>query len=249
MSTRAAGIGEVRPARRAGLTVELLDGFRACAGVQELALPLSAQRVLVFLGIHDRPLLRVHVASSLWLDCTEERALASMRTALWRLPATGLVEATATHVGIGRGVALDVRRQQEAIARVSAGGALERRDVEELARAGDLMPDWYDDWLIMRREQLRQERLQALEHACERLVDLGRFGEATCAGLAAARAEPLRESAHRALIRLHLARGNRSDALHQYELFARLLRSQLGLEPSPAMEALICQARPRVTVG
>jgi DNA-binding SARP family transcriptional activator len=48
----------------------------------------------------------------------------------------------------------------------------------------------------------------------------------------------LRESAHRALIRVHLAEGNRFEAQRQYDLCRRLLRDRLDIEPSPQLEAL-----------
>ena len=48
-------------------------------------LPLSAQRVLAFMGLRRGPLSRLYVAGQLWLDSTEERASASLRSALWRL--------------------------------------------------------------------------------------------------------------------------------------------------------------------
>ena len=47
--------------------------------------------------------------------------------------------------------------------------------------------------------------------------------------------EPLRESAHRALVRIHLAAGNAVEALRQYDLCCRLLRDQLGVEPTQQM--------------
>ena len=53
------------------------------------------------------------------------------------------------------------------------------------------------------------------------------------------RGEPLRESAHRALIRVHLAEGNAGEALRQYDLYAGMLWRQLGLGPSPLIEELV----------
>jgi DNA-binding SARP family transcriptional activator len=52
-------------------------------------------------------------------------------------------------------------------------------------------------------------------------------------------AEPLRESAHRALIGAHLAEGNPGEALRQYQLFRGLLGRELGIEPSPRIRALL----------
>ena len=51
--------------------------------------------------------------------------------------------------------------------------------------------------------------------------------------------EPLRESAHRAVILVHLSEGNRSEALRQYEFCRRLLKEQLALEPSIQLERLL----------
>jgi DNA-binding SARP family transcriptional activator len=107
-----------------------------------------------------------------------------------------------------------------------------------LAR-GEILPDWYDDWLVIERERFRQLRVHALERLCDRLTAAGRFAEAVDAGLAAVESEPLRESAHRALIRTHLAEGNACEALRQYRAFRELLRRELGLRPSELMEALV----------
>jgi DNA-binding SARP family transcriptional activator len=67
----------------------------------------------------------------------------------------------------------------------------------------------------------------------------GRFGEAVQAGLAAVKAEPLRESAQRSLIRAHLAEGNLGEALRQYHSFRRLLLEELGVGPSAELEDLV----------
>ena len=65
------------------------------------------------------------------------------------------------------------------------------------------------------------------------------------AGLAAISGEPLRESAHRVLIEAHLAEGNASEALRQYETYRRLLDEELGLAPSPRMRALVASLHER----
>jgi DNA-binding SARP family transcriptional activator len=62
------------------------------------------------------------------------------------------------------------------------------------------------------------------------------------AGLAAVRADPLRESAHRVLIEAHLLEGNRCEALRQFRAYEALMRAQLGLAPSATIVALIERA-------
>ena len=67
----------------------------------------------------------------------------------------------------------------------------------------------------------------------------GRYPAALAVGLAAVQSEPLRESAHRRVIEVHLSEGNHAEALRQYQTFRRLLADELGLPPSPAMRALV----------
>jgi DNA-binding SARP family transcriptional activator len=221
--------------------LDVLDGLCVHAGGCEVELPPSAARVLAYLAVAERPVHRVTVASMLWLDCEEGRALASLRTALWRLGsvASGLVEASATRLRLAPDAVVDLREMRAAIERIRAAEIPERADIDRLDHSGDLLADHYDDWIVMRREQLRQERLLALELACTRLTRAARYEDAAAAGLAAVVAEPLRESSHRVLVALHLRAGNPGEALRQYDLFVALLHRALDLEPSDAIRALV----------
>jgi DNA-binding SARP family transcriptional activator len=222
------------------LTLGLLRGFELVDHDRQgqVHLPLSAQRVLAFLALHDRPLQRMYVAGSLWLDVSQACANASLRTAIWRLrrPNRRLVDATPTHVAISRTVHVDVHQAKVAAEVVLEGGSLlTDESAATLCRAGEILPDWYEDWVLIEREHFRQLRLHALEVLCEELTADGRFADAIIAGLAAVEGEPLRESAHRALIKAHISEGNPGEALRQYAYFHRLLSEQLGLEPSKSM--------------
>jgi DNA-binding SARP family transcriptional activator len=222
--------------------VGLLQGFELSSKGELVSLPLSAQRVVAFLALHDRPVHRLYVAGTLWLNSTEAKANACLRTALWRLrtPECHVVEATSTHLELAKHVEVDVR-ETKAAAEQAIGHEVAPGDyaAATLYRAGELLPDWYEDWVLVEREHFRQLRLHALEALCADLTAAGRFGEAARAGLAAIKGEPLRESAHRVLIATYLAEGNPGEALRQYRLFRRLLAEQLGLEPSHLMVELM----------
>jgi len=224
------------------IQLRLLDSFAlTCAGC-ELAPPVPAQRLLAFLALQDHPMLRGYVAGMLWLDSSEEHAAGSLRSALWRVRRLGvsLVDTSGHRLALGATVAVDVRSAVAWAHRVLDKSAeLSEDDVAELWRPGELLPDWYEDWVAVERERLRALRAHALEALCARLRVAERYGEAAEAGLAAIRDEPLRESAHRALIAVHLAEGNRAAALHQYRAFTRLLREELGLHPSVRMQQLV----------
>jgi DNA-binding SARP family transcriptional activator len=107
----------------------------------------------------------------------------------------------------------------------------------------DLLPEWDEDWLRKGQEVFRERRLRALEAMTARLSDAGRHWQAVEAGLEAAVAEPLRESAQRALVKAYLADGNWGEALRQYRSFRDLLVAELGVEPSPEFLELITPLR------
>jgi DNA-binding SARP family transcriptional activator len=222
-------------------SVRLLRGFELRRGGEVVSLPMSAQRLAAFLALHDRPMHRMHVAGMLWIDSTEDQAYASLRTALWRLRRSGpaTVDATSTHLVLSASVPVDARDTAMRAQRVLHGGPPDGDDVVQLAGAGELLPDWYDDWVVIERERLRQLCAHALERISVDATAEGRFGEAAEAGLAAVSFEPLRESAHRVVIESHLAEGNASEAIRQYHLFQRLLESKLGLQPSARMRELM----------
>jgi DNA-binding SARP family transcriptional activator len=247
VAIRGIAAADGRTSRRPRLT--LLNAFTLSVAGEAVHLPLSAQRILVFVALHDHPVQRPYVACSLWLDSPEERAHANLRSALWRIHKRGvrLVNAVGNQLCLDREVLVDLR-EAEALARRIAdpGHEVSERDTWILSR--DLLPDWYEDWVVFERERYRQLRLHALELLCERLTEAGRLEEALQAGLAAVSAEPLRETAHRAVIRTHLAEGNASEAIRQFELCRRLLHEQLGVEPSERMHELIRNLRVPETV-
>jgi DNA-binding SARP family transcriptional activator len=202
---------------------------------------MSAQRVVAFVTLQRRPLLRRYVAGSLWLDASEERAHANLRSALWRLNRCGVepVAADDQQLRLADGVKVDFYEAEAAARRALVGPPEEVVDIDPSGLAGDLLPDWYEDWALLERERHRQVRMLALDTVSERLLEAGRLSEALAAGLAAVAGDPLRESGHRAVVRAYLAGGNTGEAIRQYRFCRRLLADQLSLEPSEQMQELI----------
>lgn len=217
----------------------LLDGFELRDRTGLLAIPVSAQRVLAFVALHDEPVLRRYVACKLWVESNEEHATSSLRSSLWRIRNAGCdaVEVVGSRIRLARDVFVDVR-DTTGWCRTMLDDEL-CVDVDAADRhipRGELLPDWYDDWVLFERERLRELRASALEALCERLIRRGSLVEAMRIAQEVVKLEPLRESAHRQLIRIHLAGGNQSEALRAYELFSGRLRAELGLRPSAQME-------------
>ena len=226
----------------ASVRLNLLEGFELAGDGEPISLPFSAQRVLALLALQERPHLRLHVAMVLWPDTPEREASASLRSALWRLrqPAHTTVQVTRSRLRIAIDVSVDVWEMYAATqTALDPAATVDRATLETIAWRGELLPGWYDDWVVTERERLRQLRLHALEGMAEQLVQRGAYALAVEAGIAAVAEEPLRESAHRALIRAHLAEGNVAEAVRQYRDFHQLLQCELGVAPSSKMEELL----------
>ncbi|MGY1810518.1 BTAD domain-containing putative transcriptional regulator [Blastococcus sp. SYSU D00669] len=234
----------------ADLRVTLLDGFSlegsgsSCRSLRD-ELPRAVQRLVAHLCLSVRP-PRAAVAGQLWPDVPEEQAHGSLRSALWRLQKVvpGLVQVSPRSLALADGVQVDVRELGEWARRLrDPRCAPDDVAVPDAGLRGELLPGWYDDWVLLERERLRQLRMHALELAAERLTAGGRYGEALEAAYAAVRAEPLRESAHRTVVRVHLAEGNVAEALRAFDSFRALLADELGVQPSDHMALLLAGVR------
>lgn len=216
------------------------------AGVAALLAP-EAQRLLGFMALQDRPVSRATVAWTLWPEASEMHAYASLRSALARLSpaAHDALVVTGTTLALASHIRLDLR-DARALARAILDGradAIAPRGVTPALRvlSAECLPGWYEDWAVIESEEWRQLRLHALDALTAQLTDRGRFADAMAAALASVRAEPLRESACAALIRVHLAEGNQSEAIRTFSAFAALMAGELGIEPTPALFALVPQ--------
>jgi DNA-binding SARP family transcriptional activator len=227
------------------MALNLLHAFSLTIRMEHVALSSGAQRLVAFLALNQQLMSRAYVAGALWPETTDARANANLRSALWRVQraCSGIVITSPQRLGLASEVVVDVQQAMTGAYRILDGtdscDEVLRADMLSLLST-DLLRDWYeDDWVLDHRERFHHLRLHALEAMCERFAAAGRYGEAVQAGLAAVRAEPLRESAHRALVKVHLSEGNWVEATRQYDSCCSLLRNELGLGPSPAMQALL----------
>jgi len=238
---RTAAVGRQE---RSIVRLRLLDAFSLEVDGSSVDLPHGTQRVLAFLGLRPHALGRTFVAGTLWVDATDDRAAGNLRSALWRLRHRGgsiIVSAHGT-LCLDPAVWVDVREASE-IARRWLGGGVAPSDASGsgLLQA-ELLPDWYDEWVVLERERFRQLRLHALEAMAERLIEIGQLGDALLAALAATADDPLRESAQRALIKVHLAEGNTAEAVRQLRRCELLFERELGMRPSQQLTELVREA-------
>jgi DNA-binding SARP family transcriptional activator len=227
------------------LLVRLLDGFGLDIGHHAVVLPVHAQRVLAFLALSrlfGTAQRRTALAERLWCEGSHERAQASRRTAIWRIRQAdgGLVDAGRQHVHLGKRVEVDVEQSLGQAQRLLAeDGNLAPTDATTAGLTADLSPDSEEDWLMVERERVHQVRIQALVALSRRLCVLGRFMPALDAAYTAIAAEPLHESAHAALVEVHLAEGNVTQARRHVDKYAELLWTEMRLRPSNALVARV----------
>lgn len=222
--------------------IQLLDGFHVDCDRTPVHVVPGAQRLLALLALHDGPVSRVVAAALLWPEATARRAASCLRSSLWRLgrPSTPLVAVVDDALTLQPQVEVDFRR-------ASAFAAAPGTDPGAVALLkADLLPGWTQPWVQTERDWWWQARLRALEVLSEMFRNRGDHHHAHQAALAAVQTDPLRESAHRTLVELHLADGNPAQAVRQYQSYRTRLRAELGLEPSRHIHELM---RPLLNSG
>ena len=213
--------------------LRLLGGFELFVGDRSIDLPPGGQRLIALLAMRRRPTLRTLVAGTLWLDGSDQRAAANLRSVLWRLNRNGasLFESDHGRLQLNPAMRVDLHEATTFARRLVSGAAPVEDEGGWRTLRADVLPDWYDDWLTEEREHFHQLRLHALEAVAGKLAAQGRYTEGLDAALAAVTAEPLRESAHRAVIGVHLAEGNAAQAVLQYRRCEHLFATELGIPP------------------
>jgi len=232
--------------------LSLLGGFGfSVDGQARVGIPFGSQRLLAFLALRHRMVTRIQVAGALWPESSDEHAGANLRSAVSRLEAQvrRALRVTTHDLGLAEGVFVDVHHGRELARRlIDPAATPAESDIGTSAVSAlsdDLLPGWYDDWAVIAAEDWHQLRLHALEAATARLTAAGRLAEAAHAALTAVRAEPFRETARAALIRVHLAGGHLSEAMEEFRRYRVLLLAELGLEPTGRLSHLLSDDEPQ----
>jgi DNA-binding SARP family transcriptional activator len=229
--------------------VRLLGGLTLTRGTQRVCVPPGSRRLLAYLALHPRGVDRRAAAGVLWPTVSDGRAAGNLRSALWRLSPVGCALLRPDHstLALADDVVVDLHAVERWATRVLGGGVVQADlGVDPGAIADlELLPGWYDDWVLVIRERLRLRILHALDALSVLLQQAGRPAEAVEAVHVAVLAEPLRESGQRALIQAHQAAGDWVAARRQYDAFRGMLRREVGVEPSPELTAAVTAPRPR----
>lgn len=186
---------------------------------------------LVLLG--SRP--RAFLSGLLWPESSEDQAAGNLRSCVWRIThdLPDLLGCSRDALLLNPGVQVDIDELAVRLEALENSADLQypRYFVETLLNA-ELLPGWYDDWVIHSQERIRQMRVSALESMAGRFLTAGNPTACISAAMAAVAIDPLRESANRLLIAGHLASGNPASAHRTYRAFVSRLDQELGITPS-----------------
>jgi predicted ATPase/DNA-binding SARP family transcriptional activator len=192
------------------------------------------------------PLDRTWLAGTLWPDSGEAAALASLRNSISDLRRSLTTEAARLRSPTRHTVCLHLAGAEIDV--VDFDAAIAQGDVPALERAvalyrGPLLEGCGEAWAFQERQAREQAWLQALERLAAHFLAAGEPAAAEGYLRRAVAADPLRESAQRALMQALAAGGNDAAALLTYRELRVLLHRELNAQPDPETQALFQQLR------
>ncbi|MCE7985208.1 MAG: hypothetical protein DYG89_28890 [Caldilinea sp. CFX5] len=254
------------------LTISLLGGFSVtAAGEARTAFAYDKVRgLLAYLVVEaDRPHRRDWLATLFWPDQARRSALQSLSQALYQLRralgetagATPYLLTTPqtvqfnTHSDFWVDLHEFTQRLDactghththlytcaDCLARLAQAVALYRGHF----LAGFSLADSpeFDEWTLLQRERFQRLALDALRTLTTAYERQGVYDQALRYGQQWLALDPWQEEAHRALMRLFAASGQRAAALTQFATCRRLLADEVGAEPAAETVALYQRIR------
>jgi DNA-binding SARP family transcriptional activator len=224
--------------------VAVLGSFTLTADGSAVPLGVDSRRLVAYLAVHPRPQERAALAADLWPGVPATAALRLLAEAAAAVGVPALFSEADTEtdpdptglLALAAGVEVDLA---DALGLIRALPEIPATDSPDIALlSADILPGWTAAWIAVERERFRQLRLHALEERSLRLSAAGRYREAIAMAQSAVQAAPSRESARRALIEAHLAEGDISAAIAEYDDYQELLRSSVGGPASTGLDAL-----------
>lgn len=210
----------------------LLGSFEIIANNRKLPKPATqkSQSLLAYLVLHRHapPVTREFLAGLFWGDRPDSKARGSLATALWHihrcLPGNPLLtEGETVRFDPHADLCLDVEEFT---------ACLTRDDVTAVTLyRGDLLDGFYDDWIVDERYRLESLYCEALVRLMSAHEAADRFQDALTTAENLLRRDPLREDAHRLVMRAHCHLGQRNSALTHYQNCRDTILAELGTEP------------------
>jgi DNA-binding SARP family transcriptional activator len=235
MLSNSDSIEDITPWR-----VHLLGGFHIQKDGSEVPPPpYRCQTLLAALLLNPSSSRREILAGRFFPDLPEEQAKARLSDRLWllkkHLPGFPFLTTT-TEIAIAQGnIWVDAIAFRNGVKKGS------QHDLAEAVTlyAGDLLPEHYDDWLLIERESLFVLYSRSLKQLAKYYSSRGESQSAIPFLEKLNQIEPLDEGNLRDMLRAYQAAGRRGAAMAMYERFVVDLRNEMALEPELATQAIV----------
>ena len=151
-------------------SLNLLGQFAVHRGEQPVELPPACQRLIALVALKRRPVHRLWVCAKLWPHAQTRRAIASLRSTMWRLRPVGadpLLEIDPQYIALAPGVSVDWYDAVDQIGFLldhddpAAVSPQFVADLLPLLRAGQLLDAWAEPWASSERQRYRAMRKAA----------------------------------------------------------------------------------------
>jgi two-component SAPR family response regulator len=164
-------------------SLSLLGQFAVHRGDRPVELPPACRRLIALVALKRRPVHRLWVCAMLWPHAQTRRAVASLRSTMWRLRPVGadpLLEVDPQYIVLAPGVSVDWHAAVDQIGRLLDDGEPARvvepqfvADLLPLLRAGELLDGWAEPWAASERQRysaMRKAARDKLSHGPENQV-------------------------------------------------------------------------------
>lgn len=218
------------------LEIRLLGEFDVRLEGKPIEIPSRpAQSLLAYLVLNaETRHRREKLAGLLWPESEESNARSNLRHALWRLrKSIGEKYILADKVSISFMLSEDCELDvsflgEEKIEAESIADLISEVSVY----GGELLPGFYESWVVLERERLRSTFEQTIKRLLDLLIEKRSWLEVLEWGERWIALGYVPEPAYRALMVAHSGLGDSSGVAVVYQRCRQALRSELGVEPS-----------------
>ncbi len=203
----------------------------------------KVESLLAYLVLRPEEHTREQLAALFWGDVSDTQARASLRNALAILrrqlgEELLLTDRDTVQLNPAFPLWVDALDFQVQATQFLSAPSPDPSAVDIELYTGDLLMDFYDNWVLADRERYRDLYLDTLLRRVEEMRSRSEYERAIEFAHKVLASDAANERAHQHLMFCYVALGDRSAALRQYEACQRALREELAVEPSPATKAL-----------
>ncbi|KAA3658329.1 MAG: hypothetical protein DWQ04_25445 [Chloroflexi bacterium] len=213
----------------------------------QLRLPPTAEALFSYLVLfQNRSHRREVLANLFWKERPYNKARRCLSTALWRLKRELADSDSCLDTSSYGGVKFEnlqmhwvdaVAFEKKAVLALNQPvSTMDYNDILLLEEAtqlyrGQLLEDYYDEWVLQERERLNLLYLRCLGRLMRYYRGQENWAKGILYGQKILLVDPLQEQVHRELMQFHLKNGQRSLAMQQYDFCRQVLHDDLGIEP------------------